>query len=298
MKLKSESLYFEIHPSRNKPIGYIRNSYREDGKVNHQTISKIHGLSLEQLKNMKAAFDGEMIACEDIKLTDGREYGASFLLFELAKKIGLDKIIYSRNEPWVRNSMAMIIGRIVYQGSKLSLSRIADISCLWEICGVNDREIDVDKHCYDAMDELIDRQNLIQKKLALKHLTSASVILYDITSSYFEGEYTDCEQVAFGYNRDKKRGKKQITIGLICTKEGCPITVEVFSGNTTYCTTVQNKIKEIKETYKISDFVFVGDRGMLTQKNIDDCGDIANITASSTHWKRKHPEVIRVSGRF
>ena len=279
MELKSDSLYFEIHPSRNKPIGYIRNSYREDGKVKHQTISKIHGLSFEQLQNMKDAFDGKMIAHDDIKLTDGREYGASALLFALAKKIGLDKIIYSRNEFWVRNAMAMIIGRIVYQGSKLSLSRITDISCLWEICGVYDEKIDVDKHCYDAMDELIERQNLIQKKLASKHLADGSVILYDITSSYFEGEYNDCEQVAYGYNRDKKRGKKQITIGLICTKEGCPVAVEVFSGNTTDCTTVQNKIKEIKETYQISDFVFVGDRGMLTQKNIDNCNDIANITA-------------------
>jgi len=279
MKLKSEALYFEINPSRNKPIGYIRNSYREDGKVKHQTVSKIHGLSLVQLKNMKAAFDGEAMSLKDLNITGGREYGASAMLFELAKKIGLDRIIYSRNDPWVRDAMAMIIGRIVYQGSKLSLSNVTDISCLWEICGVSDKEIDVDKHCYDSMDELLERQGSIQKKLAAKHLAGGSVILYDITSTYFEGEHSGCEQVAYGYSRDKKRGKKQITIGLICTKEGCPVAVEVFAGNTTDCTTVQDKIKEIKETYKIADFVFVGDRGMLTQKNIDACGDIANITA-------------------
>jgi transposase len=272
-------MHFEINPSRNKPIGYIRNSYREDGKVKHQTISKIHGLSLDQLQNMKAAFDGKTIAREDVILTDGREYGASALLFHLAKRIGLDKIIYSRNEPWVRDILAMVIGRIVYQGSKLALSKVSEYSCLWEICGVTDQKIDVDKHCYDAMDELLARRQFIQKKLATKHLSEGSAILYDMTSSYFEGEYDSSELVTYGYNRDKKRGKKQITIALICTKEGCPVAVEVFAGNTTDCTTVESKIMEIKSKYNISNFIFVGDRGMLTQKNIELCSDIPNITA-------------------
>jgi len=279
LNLKSQSLHFEINLSRNKPIGYIRNSYREDGKVKHQTISKIHGLTLDLLQNMKAAFDGFTINHSDIKLHDGREYGASSLLFNLAKKIGLDSIIYSKNEPWVRNALAMIIGRIVYQGSKLALSNIASISCLWEVCGVKDFEIDVDKNCYDAMDELLARQNMIQKKLVSKHLSDGSVILYDITSTYLEGEYEDSNSIDYGYNRDKKRGKRQIVIALICTKEGCPVAVEVFSGNTSDSTTVQDKIKEIKEIYGVSKFIFVGDRGMLTQKNIDECKDIDTITA-------------------
>ena len=279
MKLKSNSLHFEIATGSSKPSGYIRNSFRENGKVKHQTIAKINGLSLDQLKNMKAAFDGSAINLDDIKISDGREYGASAILFELAKSIGMDKIIYSRFEPWVRDVLAMIIGRIVYQGSKLALSKISMVSCLWEICGVNEDEIDVDMHCYNAMDELISRQHLIQKKLAAKHLSDGSVILYDITSSYLEGEYEDSELSKYGYNRDKKRGKKQIVIALICTKEGCPIAVEVFAGNTTDCTTVQNKIDEIKNTYGISNFVFVGDRGMLTQKNIDEINGLDSITA-------------------
>lgn len=291
MKLKPSALYFEIHKSRNRPIGYIRSSYREDGKVKHQTISKIHGLTMLQLTNMKAAFDGKAIKQDDIKFSLGREYGASAMLVELAKKIELDKCIYSRNEEWVRCSLAMIIGRIIYQGSKLSLSKISTLSCLWEICGLSYDEIDVDIHCYAAMDELLARQELIQQKLVKKYLTEGSVILYDITSSYFEGEYNDSELIKFGYNRDKKKGKRQITIGLICTKEGCPVAVEVFSGNTADCTTVRDKILKIKGKYGISSFVFVGDRGMLTQKNIDECegktasknkalfDNITNITA-------------------
>ena len=279
MKLKSDSLHFEIMPGKKQPSGYIRNSYRENGKIMHQTVARINGLNMAQLRGMKAAFDGNSFTIDDITLSDGREYGASALLFLLAKKIGLDSTLYSRNEPWVRCALAMIIGRIVYQGSKLALSRVPDISCLWELCGVSKAEIDVDEHCYDAMDELLARQDLIQKKLVEKNLADGSVILYDITSSYFEGEYEDSEIAAFGYNRDKKRGKKQITIALVCTKKGCPVAVEVLAGNTTDCTTVQSKITQIKDTYNVSNFIFVGDRGMLTQKNIEACKDISNITA-------------------
>jgi transposase len=128
------------------------------------------------------------------------------------------------------------------------------------------------------MDELFSRQHKIQKKLATKHFEDGSVILYDITSSYFEGEYEDEDIVTYGYNRDKKRGKKQIIIGLICTKDGCPVAVEVFSGNTSDSTTVVDKIDEIKKIYDISDFIFVGDRGMLTRKNIDARPNTLNIT--------------------
>lgn len=279
MKLKSKSLHFEIMTGSTQPSGYIRNSYRENGKVKHQTLSRINGLTLEQLQNMKAAFDGKTVKSEDVKISAGREYGASAMLYALAKKITLDKMIYSRSEPWVRCALAMIIGRIIFQGSKLALSKVSEISCLWEICGVSDSEIDVDRHCYDAMDELLARQKSIQKKLASSHLANGSVILYDITSSYLEGEYEDSEAVKFGYSRDKKRGKKQIVIALACTKNGCPVAVEVFSGNTADRTTVVSKVNEIKKDYGISKFVFVGDRGMLTQKNIDECGGIDTVTA-------------------
>ena len=101
MKLFSNSLHFEIMPGTTRPSGYIRNSYRENGKIKHQTVARINGLSLEQLLNMKAAFDGETIKIGDVKITGGREYGASAMLYGLAKKIGLEKMIYSRNEPWV-----------------------------------------------------------------------------------------------------------------------------------------------------------------------------------------------------
>jgi transposase len=157
--------------------------------------------------------------------------------------------------------MAMIIGRIVYAGSKLS--HCTDYSALWEVCGA-EGEIDVDRNCYDAMDRLLERQDAIQRKLAAKHMRDGCLVLYDITSSYMEGEYEDSDLVAFGYNRDRKKGHAQIVIALLTAGNGCPVATEVFEGNTKDETTVEDKIREIKEKYGIKSVVFVGDRGMVT----------------------------------
>lgn len=163
----------------------------------------------------------------------------------------------------------MIVGRLVYAGSKLSLSKVTKDSSLWEICGISNSQIDVDVHCYDAMDRLIERQDAIQKYLAKKHLDDNTMIFYDITSSYLEGEYDESEIVKFGYNRDQKKGHEQIVIGLLCNKDGCPISVEVFQGNTKDESTVLGKVAEIKKKYNIKNAVFVGDRGMITKANFD-----------------------------
>ncbi|MEK6557206.1 MAG: IS1634 family transposase, partial [Candidatus Margulisiibacteriota bacterium] len=127
----------------------------------------------------------------------------------------------------------MIIGRIVYQGSKLFLVNTYEISALWELAGhKHGVRPDVEEHCYKPMDRLLERQMDIQKALAKKHLHDGCLILYDITSSYFEGDYANSELVTYGYNRDGKRGYEQIVIGLLTNSEGCPIAVEVFKGNT------------------------------------------------------------------
>lgn len=138
------------------------------------------------------------------------------------------------------------------------------------------------KTSYKALDELMTRQNAIQKKLAKKHLSNGHLVLYDITSSYLEGEYKNSELVKYGYNRDNKKGHEQIVIGLLCSENGCPIGVEVYPGNTKDETTVIDKIKEIKEKYDVKKVIFVGDRGMVTKSNIEklkDEKDLATISA-------------------
>ncbi|MCP3923406.1 MAG: IS1634 family transposase [Desulfobacterales bacterium] len=259
-------VHLEIQTHRKNPRGLIRTSFRKDGKNSHETISTLTGLSFEQLKLIQAALQGNVVLKKDFVIKHSKEYGASYALLQLAKDLELDKMIYSRtSEKWVQDSLAMIIGKVIYAGSKLSLTRIASDSCLWDICGVNTEKIDVNLHCYKSMDELFKRQNSIQKKLAMKHLNNNSIILYDITSSYLEGLYEDSEIVAYGYNRDKKKGHEQIVIGLICNSEGCPIAVEVFRGNTKDESTIENKIAQIKKDFGIQNAIFVGDRGMITK---------------------------------
>ena len=160
----------------------------------------------------------------------------------------------------------MIIGRIIYQGSKLFLSHQWKNSALWELCGT-EGPVDVDEHCYEPLDRLLERQDAIQKQLAKTHLSNGCIVLYDITSSYFEGQYEESEIVQFGYNRDGKRGHEQIVIGLLTNAEGCPVAVEVFPGNTQDASTVEGKVKELREKYGVSELVLVGDRGMITASN-------------------------------
>ena len=264
MDRKSNSYHLDIRTTRKNPYGLIRNSYREDGKVKKETICNITGLSLDQLRMIQAAIRGKTVMKEDFVITGSREYGASFACHALLKELGLHTNIFSRpSEEWVKSAIAMIIGRLIYAGSKLSLSHCGSYSALWEICGVND-DIHVDVHCYDAMDKLFDRQDTIQKKLAAKHLNNGSLILYDITSSYMEGEYEDSEIVNFGHNRDKKRSHEQIVIALVCSGDGCPVAVEVFEGNTKDETTVLDKIEQIQTKFGFEKIIFIGDRGMVT----------------------------------
>jgi transposase len=265
MDKKNSRIYLEIQSHRKNPYGVLRTSYRENGKVKHKNFGRLTGIGMDKLKLLRAAFQDEAIAKGDpnaLKLLNSKEYGASAAGIKLARNLGLHQAIYSKpEEQWVKDSLAMIVGRLIYQGSKLSLSQIHEQSCLWELSGIKGH-VDVETHCYDVMDKLYKRKDIIEKNLADKHLEKGCVVLYDISSSYMEGEYAESELVQYGYSRDRKRGYAQIVVGLVTNNEGCPIGVEVFPGNTKDSSTVIPKIKDIKEKYGIEDIVFVGDRGM------------------------------------
>ncbi len=187
------------------------------------------------------------------------------------RQVGLDQLIYSRKEPWREDILALIVGRIVYQGSKLALTGVYQDSALWELCGhPAGKRPDVEKHAYLPMDRLLDRQESIQKQLAMRHFKDGCLIYYDMTSSYAEGEYEDSELVAYGHNRDCKRGHAQIAVGLLTTAQGCPVAVRVFRGNTADQTTVLDQAKTICDEYGVQEVIFVGDRGMLTPRRIEE----------------------------
>jgi len=264
-------MHLEIQKLKKDFVGILRTSYREGKKTLHKQLGRITGKTHEELKILQLAFRGQVTPENDknaFKILASKEYGASYSVLELAKETKLDKAIYSRNEPWVNGVLAMIIGRIIYAGSKLSLCNQYNNTNLFELVGI-DKKPEVERDCYLPLDRLLARQDSIQKTLAKNHLSDGCMVLYDITSSYLEGSYQESALVKFGYNRDRKNGHKQIVIGLICNKEGCPVAVEVFAGNTKDETTVINKIKELKHKYKLKKLIFVGDRGMLTKCNIE-----------------------------
>jgi len=285
MHTKTGNLYLEIQTSRKSPVGLLRTTFwdKKKKKALHTQHGRITGCTLEQLQMLQSSFRGSVVPAGDpkaFKIESSREFGASNMILDLAKELGLHRTLYSRTAPWIDCIMAMIAGRIVYQGSKLGLCNQWQNTCLWELCGIKGKP-DVDKHCYAPLDRLLERQQAIQKKLAKKHLQDGVMVLYDITSTYFEGEYEDSELVTYGYNRDRKKGFEQVVVGLITNVEGCPIGCEVFKGNTNDSSTVMDKMDEIRKLFGLERFIFVGDRGMVTQGRFEDIRKLGNINTIS-----------------
>jgi transposase len=275
-------------------VGVLRSSFRQAGKIKHTNHGRLTGLSLDQLKLLQAAFRGEVIlkdSPEAFQTIGSKEYGASYALLTLAKALELDKVLYSRPEHWVQDCLAMIVGRVLYAGSKLALSKQAANTALWELCGVAG-PVDVEDHCYLPMDRLLERQPAIQRSLAQRHLQNGHLVLYDITSTYFEGAYTESDLVLFGYNRDRKAGFEQVVIGLLCNAQGCPVGVEVFPGNTQDAATVVAKIQELRQEYGLKAVTFVGDRGMITQTNAEALKDVKQLHTISALTHRQILELL------
>lgn len=287
-------LHLEIQRHRAQAYGLIRSSYRENGRVKHTTHGRITGMSVSQLKLLQAAFRGEVVPKDTpqaLQLVGSKEHGASACVLALARELGLDRAIYSRRESWVQDVLAMIAGRVVYAGSKLALSNQWKNTTLWEQCGVTG-PVDVDEHCYAPMDRLLARQGAIEKTLAARHLKEGRLVLYDITSSYFEGEYADSELVLFGYNRDGKKGHEQMVVALVCNEEGCPVGVEVFPGNTQDASTVPQKIADIRQAYGVKEILFVGDRGMITQASAEQVQGMEGLNLISALTHRQIVELL------
>lgn len=287
-------VHLEIQTHRANPVGVLRSSFREGDKIKHTNHGRLTGLALDQLKLIQAAFRGEVVAKDSpqaFQTLNSREYGASYALLQLAKELGLDRALYSRNEPWVQDCLAMIVGRVVYAGSKLALSNQSKNTALWELCGV-EGPVDVEDHCYLPMDRLLERQRAIQRTLASRHLKNGHLVLYDITSTYLEGAYLESQIVLFGYNRDGKKGHEQVVLGLLCNAEGCPVGVEVFAGNTQDASTVVAKIQELRKDYGLKEVTFVGDRGMVTQANAEELKGVEGLHTISALTHRQIVELV------
>ena len=258
-------MYVAVVPNRNSPPAILlREGYREDGRVKTRTLANITNWKPERIEAFRRALKGEFdgIALDVDPIVD-KNFGILFALKKLADRLGITKALGKSRLGKI--ALFLVLARIADRGSRLSAVRWSEDHCVEEILGldsVNGKEI------YNALEWLYEKQAKIEKKLFDVYIRNKgetqALVLYDVTSSYLEG---DCNELAaFGYDRDGKKGKKQIVVGLLTAADGEPLSIEVFEGNTSDPRTVASQIAKLKERFKVKDVVFVGDRGMVKKK--------------------------------
>lgn len=256
----------------------LQESYRENGKVKHRHILNITHWKPEQIEALDMALKGNKelkgLKMGDIETKQGESIGLLWVFTELAKELGLLKIL----GPLFALVLILITGRISTQGSRLRLIDWGKTQAIQTVLGIDGYS---KENLYSTLDWLCENQQRIEDDLFKEHTQQkpCQLFLYDVTSSYVEGE---CNELAeYGYNRDKKQGKKQIVIGLLTNEEGTPVAIEAFQGNTSDVSTVSSQIKKIKERFKAESVTMVGDRGMLKSNQIKELNEnnISYITA-------------------
>ena len=266
-------MYIEKVPNRNSPPAVLlRESYREGDQVKKRTLANLSKLPDDIIDNLKLALKGATLSMNEgipnhFEVIRSLPHGHVMAILETIKKLGLDKII-SEKSSRIRNLVvAMIVARIINPKSKLATARgFNSETCSQSLGQLLDLEKADEDELYNALDWLLEKQEKIEKHLAIKHLESGTLVLYDVTSTYLEGN--GCELGKYGYNRDKKKGKTQIVFGLLCSAKGCPIAVEVFEGNTSDGATLSGQIEKVRKGWGIENVVWVSDRGILTNSKI------------------------------
>ncbi len=261
-------MYVARIPNRGSPPAILlREGYRENGKVKTRTLANLSKLPPEAIKILTRALKGESLVApnEVFESIRSPHHGHVKAVRTAMRRLGFDKLIASRPSRERNLVEAMVAARILDPDSKLATTRSWHITTLPEILGVADAEED---ELYAAMDWLLDRQARIEKKLAARHMKEGGLVLYDLSSSYFEG--VTCPLAALGHNRDGKKGKLQVNYGLLTDERGCPVAVSVFEGNKSDSQTLMPQVEMMKNRFGIETLVLVGDRGMISQKQIDD----------------------------
>jgi hypothetical protein len=264
-------MYIETVPNRgSRPAVLLREGWREDGKVKKRTIANLSDWPEHKVQALAAVLKGKPVVGDLEQAFDvvrSLPHGHVAAVLRTLEKIKLDQVISPSRCPERDMCLAMLVARITAPGSKLAIARGLSEetanSTLGDLLGVQNADED---RCYTAMDWLFERQASIENALAKRHLTDGALVLYDVTSTYFEGRH--CPLAKLGHSRDGKRDNLQIVIGLLTNAEGCPIAVEVFDGNTGDPMTLGPQIKKLRERFALQRVVIVGDRGMITQARI------------------------------
>ena len=257
----------------------LRRSYRENGKVKNETLGNLSHLPDSVIDLIRRSLQGETFvpAGEAFEICSSRAHGHVQAVALTMQRLGFASLLASKPGPERDLVQAMVASRIACPTTKLATTRLWHTSTLAQEFGVSDATED---DLYAAMDWLLAGQDRIQKKLAARHLKEDALVLYDLSSSYFEGSH--CPLAKLGYSRDGKRGTLQVNYGLLTDDRGCPVAISVHEGNTSDSTTFMPQVTRLREEFGIKRMVMVGDRGMISQKAIDAMSqdaDVAWITA-------------------
>ena len=263
-------------PNRtSSPAFLLRETYREDGKVKKRTLANITHWPDGKIEALRRLLRDEYAPHEpraDLKLMRSLPHGHVAAALGMLRKLGLDDLLAQDQRQGARTVAlvaALVVARLLDPASKLTTARLLNATTATSSLGtvlalgkVDEQEL------YDALDWLLAQQERIEAALARRHLSHGTLVLYDVSSTYFEGR--TCELAKFGHNRDGKSGKLQIVFGLLCAKDGCPVAIEVFDGNVADPATLANQVKKLKERFALEHVVLVGDRGMITEARIEE----------------------------
>lgn len=267
-------MYIATVPNRNSPPAILlRESFREDGKVRNRTLANLSDWPAEKIEALRQVLKGDIAAGPSLPqafdVTRSLPHGHVAAVLGMIHQLGLETLLDSKSSRQRQCVLAMIANRILDPGSKLAAARALDAetrrSTLGEELGLN--RIDEDD-LYEAMDWLLPRQPQLEAALAKRHLSEGTLVLYDVTSTYFEGH--SCPLAKYGHSRDERRNNPQIVFGLLCNSEGCPVAVEVFEGNTGDPKTLATQLTKLRDRFHLTRLVLIGDRGMLTEKRIEE----------------------------
>ena len=266
-------MYIETVPNRASPPAILlRESWREDGKVHKRTLLNLTHWDPAHVEGLRAVLKGGTVippGQDAIRIERSLPHGHVAAVLGTARRIGLDTLLGPEGNRCRDLVLALLVSRILDPASKLATARRLSpdtaSSSLGEMLGLG--EVDEDE-LYAALDWLHERQPAIETALAKRHLQGGTLVLYDVSSSYLEGRC--CPLAARGYSRDGKPGKLQITYGLLCAPDGCPVAIEVFEGNTGDPATLATQIDKLKQRFRLEHVVLVGDRGMITEARISE----------------------------
>ena len=268
-------MHIDIVPNRDsRPAYLLRESFREGNRVRKRTLANLSALSDEQIFALRAILRGETLTpvAELFEAIASPAHGHVQAVRVAMQRLGFARLIATR--PCVERDLvcAMVAARVLAPHTKLATTRWWHTTTLAHEFAVAESDED---DLYGAMDWLLKHQGTIEKKLAARHLRCGGLVLYDLTSSYFEG--TCCPLAKLGHNRDGKKGKLQVNYGLVTDARGCPVAVSVFDGDTSDCETLVPQARRFKAEFGIEHVVLVGDRGMISQKGIDELKTLSGV---------------------